>query len=249
MNQSLINQAAELIKTSRGVYVLTGAGMSTESGIPDFRSDSGYYAKFDPVQALNVDVMLGNPKRFYAEGYEILKDLNNREPNDGHRALADMERQGFIQGIITQNIDNLHAKAGSRTIFEVHGETRGVHCLACGVEAPFKVLAEKVDSGEIPPRCDVCGGVLRSNVVMFGDAMPDTFAQAVEAVTHSELLIVVGSSLSVSPVNFLPRYAKHLIIINKTPTPADRFSDVVIHDGAGETLCAVYRALSEGYHD
>ncbi|RVU54904.1 SIR2 family NAD-dependent protein deacylase [Anaerosphaera multitolerans] len=231
-----IEVAAKLIISSKKSFALTGAGISTESGIPDFRSETGYYQKMDPISALSRDVLLKNPKRFYSEGYKILEDLNDKRPNMGHIALAELERLKLLSGVITQNIDNLHAKAGSERMYEVHGETRGIHCINCGKSYDFSVMKAKVEKNEIPPKCDNCGGTLRPNVVMFGDMMPDDFQRAVMELETTELLIVVGSSLTVSPVNFLPRYVDRLIIINSTPTPEDRNADLVFHEQAGDTL-------------
>ena len=146
--------------------------------------------------------MLGDPERFYSEGYLILKDLNDRKPNNGHIALAKLEEAGYLSGIITQNIDNLHFEAGSKNVYEVHGETRGVHCMKCGTKYYFNYLKDKVEDGEIPPKCEKCGGVVRSNVVMFGDMMPDDYTKGTYELQDTDLLIVIGSSLTVSPVNF-----------------------------------------------
>lgn len=241
-----IKKAAELIKSSKKVFALTGAGISTESGIPDFRSDRGYYRKFDPVRALSVDTMLGDPKRFYSEGYLILKDLNGKKPNDGHIALAKLESGGYLAGIVTQNIDNLHFEAGSKNVYEVHGETRGVHCMKCGSKYNFSYLEDRVDSGEIPPKCEKCGGIVRSNVVMFGDMMPDDYLRTVDELQDTDLLIVVGSSLTVSPVNFLPRYVKNLIIINNTPTPEDRRAKLIFRENSGKVLMDIYNEVMNG---
>lgn len=241
-----IKKAAELILNSNKTFVLTGAGISTESGIPDFRSKTGYYSKMDPATALSKDVLLRNPERFYKEGYHILTDLNEQEPNRGHIALAKLEELGQINGIITQNIDNLHTKAGSKNVFEVHGETRGIHCMDCGSEFPFSVMKEKVEKGEIPPKCDNCGGVLRPNVVMFGDMMPDTFQRALGELYSTDLLIVIGSSLTVSPVSFLPDYVDKLIIINNDPTPQDNRADVVFHSSAGDVLTSILKEVEKG---
>lgn len=231
-----IKKAAELILNSKKTFALTGAGISTESGIPDFRSSTGYYSKMDPTMALSKDVLINNPERFYKEGYLILTDLNEKEPNKGHLALAELESLGKLKGVITQNIDNLHTKAGSKNVYEVHGETRGIHCMGCGREYPFEVMKNKVDNKEIPPRCDECGGILRPNVVMFGDMMPDDFQRALEELYSTELLIVIGSSLTVSPVNLLPDYVDKLIIINNDPTPQDRRAEVVFNQSSGEVL-------------
>lgn len=238
-----IREVADLILKSKKVFALTGAGISTDSGIPDFRSSSGYYSKMDPMLALSKDRLINHPEIFYKEGYKILEDLNDQEPNQGHKALAKMEEEGFLSGIITQNIDNLHAKAGSKNIYEVHGETRGTHCMKCGHEYPFAIMREKVEKGEIPPKCDKCGGTIRPNVVMFGDMMPDDFERGARELDDTDTLIVVGSSLTVSPVNFLPNYVDHLIIINNDPTPMDRRADVVIHENSSLVLKEILKEL------
>lgn len=242
-----IKKACDLIMNSRKTFVLTGAGISTESGIPDFRSSDGYYSKMDPAMALSKNVLLKNPERFYKEGYVILTDLNKKEPNKGHFALRELEELGKIQGIITQNIDNLHTKAGSKVVYEVHGETRGVHCVDCYEEYPFTKMKEKVDSGEIPPRCDKCNGVLRPNVVMFGDMMPDDFSEALNELRDTDLLIVIGSSLTVSPVNSLPDYVDKLIIINKDKTPLDNRADVVFNESSGKVLNEILKEVKNNY--
>lgn len=238
-----IKKAANLILSSNKTFILTGAGMSTDSGIPDFRSSTGYYSKMDPMLALSKDVLLNNPERFYKEGYVILTDLNNKEPNDGHRAIKKLEDLGLVDGIITQNIDNLHTKAGSKKVYEVHGETRGIRCMNCGKEFPFSVMKEKVDREEIPPRCDFCNGILRPNVVMFGDMMPEDFMRAQAELRNTDLLIVIGSSLTVSPVNFLPELVRNLIIINNTKTPQDRRANVVFHRNSTEVLNDILREI------
>ncbi|WP_138158799.1 SIR2 family NAD-dependent protein deacylase [Peptoniphilus catoniae] len=240
-----ILKAADLILNSKKTFALTGAGISTESGIPDFRSDTGYYSKMDPAEALSRDILLGNPKRFYSEGYVILKDLFNKEPNKGHFALAELEKIGKLKGVITQNIDNLHIKAGNKKVYEVHGESRRIHCINCGREYPFDLMVKKVNEGQIPPKCDECKGTLRPNVVMFGDMMPDAYIRAAEELESTELLIVVGSSLQVSPVNFLPNYVDKLIIINNTVTPFDSKAEVVIHRGSGDVLEAILEEVKK----
>lgn len=238
-----IKKAVDLILNSKKVFALTGAGISTDSGIPDFRSSDGYYTKMDPALALSKDRLINHPEIFYKEGYKILLDLNDQKPNGGHIALAKLEEMGYIAGVITQNIDNLHTKAGSKNVYEVHGETRGIHCMSCGKEYEFPVMREKVEKGEIPPRCDNCGGVLRPNVVMFGDMMPDDFSRGADELNDTDTLIVVGSSLTVSPVNFLPSYVDHLIIINNDPTPMDNRADVVIHENSTEVLTKILEEI------
>ncbi len=244
MTEHLIKEVSSMMKKSSKTMVLTGAGISTESGIPDFRSpDTGLWENIDPAEALSTKVLYNNPKKFYKQGFKMLLDMTDAEPNEGHYALVEMEKLGYIKGIITQNIDNLHQKAGSKYILEVHGNTRKGSCLKCGNTVKINVLTDKVNKGEVPPKCDKCGGTLRPDVVFFGDRLPKDFTIAWEEVSSSDLLIVVGSSLVVSPVNFLPQRAKHLILINKGTTPMDSSADLIIRGNAGETLQAILSEL------
>lgn len=236
-DKNLFEEAARLIKQSRKTMVLTGAGISTESGIPDFRSPgTGLWENLDPMEVLSTRVLYNHPEEFYKIGFAILISMKNAEPNEAHYILSEMEKEGIIFGVITQNIDNLHKKAGSQNLFEVHGNTREGSCLNCGKKVSFEVLEGKVSKKQIPPRCDECDGLLRPDVVLFGDPMPYVFDLAVNEVKSSDLLIVIGSSLVVSPVNFLPDIVKHLIIINATETPYDYKADVVIREKASYAL-------------
>jgi NAD-dependent deacetylase len=241
-----IKKVAKLIKDSSKTMVLTGAGISTESGIPDFRSpNTGLWEHIDPMEALSTSVLYNNPKKFYKEGFNMLLSMTDAEPNRAHFALAEMERLGYIKGVITQNIDNLHYKAGSKYILEVHGNTREGSCMKCANTVDLNVLINKVNNGEIPPKCDNCGGTLRPDVVFFGDMLPEDFNTSVREVETSDLLIVIGSSLTVSPVNYLPQMAKKLVIINMGPTAMDSFAEVKIEDKAGKTLEAILDELYE----
>ncbi|MBU5439065.1 NAD-dependent protein deacylase [Tissierella sp. MSJ-40] len=246
MNKSLIEKAARMIKDSAKVMVLTGAGISTESGIPDFRSpNTGLWENIDPMEALSTAVLYNDPNKFYKEGFQMLLSMTNAEPNKGHLVLAEMERLGYIKGIITQNIDNLHHKAGSKYILEVHGNTREGSCLDCGEIVGLNVLEGKINKGEIPPKCEKCGGLLRPNVVFFGDMLPEDFNIAWEEIDDCDLLIVIGSSLSVSPVNYLPQKAKKLIIINVGPTMMDNHGDIVIREKSGMVLEEIFKELTK----
>lgn len=243
---SLYQEAADLILSSKHMLALTGAGISTESGIPDFRSNTGYYSKMDPMAALSRDTLLNNPRQFYREGFVILKDLQDKKPNEGHYALAQLEDLGYLKGIVTQNIDNLHTRAGSKTVYEVHGHTRTVHCLKCGKTLPFEDYRKKVlMDQEIPPKCPSCGGDLRPDVVMFGDMMPPAFEAAFAAAQNSDLMLVCGSSLVVAPVSYLPGMVKKLIIINKEETPYDYKADIVLHEAIGPALTKIVEAVNE----
>lgn len=246
MDKEKLDKLYKMIKTSKSTMVLTGAGMSTESGIPDFRSPkTGLWEKMDPMEALSTEVLYNNPKKFYKVGYKILLSMKDAQPNKGHYALAEMEKMGYIDGIITQNIDNLHHKAGSKYILEVHGQTRTGSCINCGQKVELDVITEKVDKGQIPPLCDLCGGILRPDVVFFGDQLPEDFNIAWEKVKKSDLLIVIGSSLTVVPVNYLPQIAKKVAIINVGKTAYDRYADVVINGKCGLILDELLNMLKK----
>lgn len=232
-----INKACSLIKSSKKTMVLTGAGASTESGIPDFRSPgTGLWEKLDPMEVLSTNAFYDNPERFYREGFGILLDMAHARPNRVHNILAEMERLGFIQGIITQNIDNLHHLAGSQYILEVHGNTREGICVNCEEIIKINLLIEKLNLGELPPKCNKCRGIIKPNVVLFGDMLPEDFNIAMWEVETSDLLIVIGSSLAVAPVNHLPQVAKQLIIINEGHTFMDEFCNVKLKGNAGDIL-------------
>lgn len=244
MNFEKIRKASELIRNSNKTMVLTGAGISTESGIPDFRSPgTGLWENTDPMEVLSTTVLYNEPERFYKEGFNILLGMMDANPNKGHNILAEMESLGFIDGIITQNIDNLHHKAGSNYILEVHGNTREAFCMNCGHTVDINILTGKVNNNEIPPKCNICGGILRPDVILFGDMLPDAFNIAFREVENSNLLIVIGSSLMVAPVNYLPQIANKLIIINKGYTVMDDFAEVKIEGSAGDVLEAILDEL------
>jgi NAD-dependent deacetylase len=241
-----VERLAGLLRQRRPCVVLTGAGISTESGIPDFRSATGIWAQFDPLEVATIDAFVADPRKvweFYALRLEI---VGNARPNDGHHALAELERRGWVDAVITQNIDMLHSRAGSRNVVEVHGSIRTSSCLECGTVVPLARVVELLPL----PRCPSCGNVLKPDVVMFGELLPETaIAQATELVAGAGVLLVVGSSLEVHPVGALPLDAlaagAALAIVNRGPTPFDRRAAVTIDGGAGETLRALSAALPE----
>lgn len=241
--ESDIIKACKMIRQSSKTMVLTGAGISTESGIPDFRSPgSGLWEKIDPMEALSTTVLYNNPKKFYSEGYKMLLGMTGAEPNDSHYILAEMERLGYIKGVITQNIDNLHQKAGTKYLLEVHGNTREGSCTSCGKVVDINVITKKVNNHEIPPICDNCGGILRPDVIFFGDMLPEDFNIAIQEMEDCELLIVIGSSLAVAPVNYLPSMADKLIIINNGRTAMDYKCDLKL---TGNASIILEKILSE----
>lgn len=231
-----IEAFARLLRDSSQTFALTGAGVSTESGIPDFRSPgTGLWQKIDPMKVATVTALRRDPAAFYQANLERWSVFANAEPNAAHHALAGLEREGLLVGVVTQNIDGLHVKAGSTRVWEVHGHLRTCHCMKCKGRRPFSYLMEQFAAGINPPEC-VCGGVLRPDVVLFEDPMGDDFFHASQALFGCQLLVVVGSSLQVYPVAHLPERARQLVIINRDPTPWDDRAALVLNDSAGKVF-------------
>ncbi|HWQ29526.1 MAG TPA: Sir2 family NAD-dependent protein deacetylase, partial [Negativicutes bacterium] len=221
-------KAAQLIKSSRGTVILTGAGISTDSGIPDFRSPgTGLWEKVDPMEALSAEVLYNDPARFYSMGFNIITSMKDAQPNKAHYLVAELEEKGLVNLVVTQNIDGLHHKAGSRKVYEVHGTTRTCSCEKCGESYKTALIEKRVKAGEVPPRCR-CKGLIRPDVVLFGDMLPECFYESINKVENSELLIVMGSSLSVAPVNHLADICRRLMIINIGDTFYDTRCDLKI---------------------
>jgi NAD-dependent deacetylase len=241
-----IERLAELLERRRPCLVLTGAGISTESGIPDFRSAEGIWAQYDPYEVAHVDALRRDPAGVW-EFYALRLDaLARAEPNDGHRALAELEERGWIRAVITQNVDGLHQRAGSREVVEVHGSLREAECVHCGVRVP---MADALAALPLPP-CPECGEVLKPGVVMFGEMLPAAAIERAQALAaEAGLLLVVGSSLEVHPVAALPAETLGaggaLAIVNRGSTPWDPEAEVVIDAGAGETLSGLAAAVDK----
>ena len=236
----MIDALADLIRGRRPCVVLTGAGISTESGIPDFRSPTGVWATYDPMEYATIDAFLRDPVKVWDFYARRLKALGDAEPNDGHRALAELEERGWVEAVITQNIDRLHERAGSRALVEVHGSIRTSSCLDCGAVVPFADVVELLPV----PRCPACGRVLKPDVVMFGELLPAAqIARAEQLACEAGVFLVVGSSLEVYPVAGLPLQTLanggELAIVNHGSTPFDTRATVVIDGGAGKTLRAL----------
>jgi len=235
---------AELVRDNQPCVALTGAGVSTESGIPDFRSAGGVWERFDPYEVASIDAFRRDPRRvweFYALRLEVLADA---QPNAAHHALAALEDVGLVEALITQNVDRLHRAAGSRDVIEVHGSIARARCLACGAVVERTELQQLLPL----PHCPRCGAVLKPDVVMFGELLPAAeIDRATELARNAKLLLVVGSSLEVWPVAGLPEETLaaggRLAIVNREPTPYDRRAALVVHASAGRTLADCARAL------
>lgn len=238
-------QAAELLRAARRVVVLTGAGISTESGIPDFRSPGGLWSRYDPSK-LTFDrfrAHLETRKLYWqiaCQSYPLMRDAL---PNAAHEAFVAIERAGRLLALVTQNVDGLHQKAGSspeKTI-EIHGTAMGVVCIDCGQKADREAIHRQVLAGDEAPVCQACGGPLKPATISFGQAMPEReTAAAFRAAAECDLMIVAGSSLVVYPAAGLPeeavRAGARLVIVNREPTGHDALASVVVHGSAGESM-------------
>jgi NAD-dependent deacetylase len=242
-----VRALAALVRERQPCVVLTGAGISTESGIPDFRSPSGIWAQYDPMEYATIDAFRRDPVKvweFYALRFEV---LTRAEPNAGHLALAELERRGLVTAVVTQNIDGLHERAGSLDVVEVHGSIRTASCLECDAQAPLDAVVAALRAAPAPP-CPRCGAILKPDVVMFGELLPvEAIDRATELARRAGLLLVVGSALEVYPVAGLPEETTSsggaLAIVNRGSTPFDRLASIRIDAGAGETLAALAEEL------
>lgn len=246
--ERLIQAAADLIKQSRHAVALTGAGISTPSGIPDFRSPgSGLWTKVDPTEVVSIDGFRRNPAAYYQWRGPLLKTMRLAQPNPAHRALAALEARALLRAVITQNIDGLHQRGGSRRVLEVHGRGHELVCLACGQTYEDDAEVQRVvDRGEVP-YCAFCGGLLKPNVVFFGALLPlDVLDEVEREVRACDLMIVVGSSLEVQPACLWPqdamRHGARAIIVNYQETYLDERADVVIRGDVASVLPAIAEA-------
>lgn len=234
-------QAAELIAISTRIVGFTGAGISTESGIPDFRSPNGIWANNRIIEYGEFVSSRAGRIEYWRQKVAMWPEMRNAPPNAGHRAFAELERQGRLRALITQNIDGLHQRAGNANVIELHGTTVEAECLTCGVRISMDEAVKRVMAGDLAPECDGCGGLLKPATVSFGQSMPALAIQAAaEACQDCDVLLAVGSSLVVYPAAAFPEVAKQngaaLVIVNRTPTPLDDLADLVVKDEIGKAL-------------
>lgn len=245
-------KAAALLAQARRVVVLTGAGISTESGIPDFRSPGGLWTRYDP-RKLTFDLFCSREEtrrdywKLATETYPVLRDA---EPNAAHYAIAALQAEGRLLKLVTQNIDGLHQKSGSSAadIIEIHGTSLGAACIGCHLELDREQLHQRLVSGQVDvPYCEACGNPVKPKTVSFGQAMPEQELNlAFEAAASCDLFLVVGSSLTVYPVASLPEVAVRsgapLVIVNNDETSQDHIADVLLRGSAGESMSLLLRA-------
>lgn len=240
-----VSAVSDWINASARVVVLTGAGISTESGIPDFRGPQGVWTKDPRAERLsNIHSYMSDPEvRRLSWQSRLAHPAWHASPNAGHRALVTLERRGKLHALITQNIDGLHQKAGhaADTVIEVHGTVHEAMCMSCGWRGPMQDVLERVRAGEEDPPCGRCGGILKSATVSFGQPLvPDVIARATRAASRADLMLAVGSSLQVYPVAGLVPIAKdagaRIVIVNAEPTPFDSIADAAVSQPIGEVL-------------
>jgi NAD-dependent deacetylase len=240
---------AELLRESERAVVLTGAGVSVPSGIPDFRTPrTGLWETVDPMEVAHIDAWRRDPDRFwrfYGDRFAMLVD---KQPNEAHRALAELERRGLVRAVITQNIDRLHRVAGTERLIEVHGSIESSVCLQCGASFPLDRVVEQLRAEGGAPECPACVAPLKPNVVLFGELLPErALAEAQALAVDADLLLCVGSSLEVYPVAGLPAITRgaggRIALVTQGPTPYDDEADVKLDGDVVEELRAVLAAL------
>jgi len=239
-----MDQLAGWITEGKSLITFTGAGISTESGIPDFRSPGGLWSKHKPVMYQDFLRDRAERVRYWRMRRALYREFESARPNPGHYVLARLEAAGLLQAIITQNIDGLHQDAGSRRVIELHGTCRVIACVSCDSRCPPEEILHRLDAGDEAPDCDHCGAPLKSRTVSFGQMMPPMEMQEASALSRrAEVFLSVGSSLVVEPAASFPRTAKHhgavLVIINREETPLDPMADLILRKPIGETLLSL----------
>lgn len=241
--QEQLDDMCELMQQATRMVALTGAGISTESGIPDFRGPASPWREHPPVSYHAFLHSAEARQEYWRSRKALSQQVAAARPNAAHQALARLEQKGVLSGVITQNFDGLHQDAGHspERVIELHGTSRFAGCTLCGARSSMAELQQRIDRGEIDPRCLLCGGFLKSATILFGQRVPETaLARARELTVSCDLFLVVGSSLKVTPAASLPHQALSrnvpLIIINLQPTSFDTLADVTVHEKAGEIL-------------
>jgi NAD-dependent deacetylase len=244
-----INRAIGLIKRAEWVTAFTGAGISTESGISDFRSKGGVWDRYRIVTYQEFIESHEARVEYWQMKKELFSEIKGAEPNAAHKALAKLERAGKLKCLVTQNIDGLHQDAGSKNVIELHGTNRKAVCLGCNKLWPIEDIQARLEEGETAPLCDECGGFIKPATISFGQSMPEQeMIRAFECSLRCDILIMIGSSLQVEPAASIPREAgrtgSKLIYINRTPTPSDHMAEVLFNEDAGDVMTAILEGLN-----
>ena len=249
---ALIQSAVKLMAGAKKILIFTGAGMSTESGIPDFRSPGGIWSKYDPSDFLYQRIISdeGAREKYWAMSAEYYLTMKSAPPNPGHLALKELEDAGKLLGLVTQNIDNLHQKAGNSVekIIEIHGTAFSVSCLNCGRQYDRDIIEDRIRAGVRVPYCDDCSGILKPATISFGQAMPqDKVEESLRLARECDLCLVLGSSLVVYPAASIPAHAvehgARLVIVNRDETPLDHAAHLLIHDSISLVLPEIMKGL------
>jgi NAD-dependent deacetylase len=245
----LTARVARYLSESRRAVAFTGAGISTESGIPDFRSPGGVWTRYKPVLFQDFVASEDARRQYWLMKKEGYHELRGAKPNAGHHALARLETAKKLVAVITQNIDGLHQDAGSRRVLELHGTSRHCVCLECDSRYDPDVIQERLEAGVEIPLCDRCGGPIKSATISFGQAMPvEVLTEAFNLCIRTDLILAIGSSLVVEPAASLPLHAKQngarLVIINRTETPLDSLADVVLREPIGASLTEIVKQMN-----
>lgn len=248
MHDQLVAQVADWLTNAQTAVAFTGAGISTESGIPDFRSPGGVWSKTQPVYFDDFLRSAAARVEYWRQKAAAHADFGSAQPNRGHQVLAKWERTGRIQGVITQNIDGLHQQAGSHTVLELHGTARFVVCLDCQERYETGEMVARFLQAQQPPACSRCGGITKHATVSFGQSLPaDILERSLTMSRGADLFLAMGSSLQVQPAASLPLVAREssarVVIINRDATPCDELADVVIHESIGATLGQIDEAM------
>ncbi|MGE5238618.1 MAG: SIR2 family NAD-dependent protein deacylase [Chloroflexota bacterium] len=243
-----VDRAAELMDAARFFCAFTGAGISTESGVSDFRSPGGVWERYRIVTYQEFLSSEEARVEYWKMKRDLFNELRTAAPNLAHRALADLERMSKLRCLITQNIDGLHQEAGSSEVIELHGTNRKGVCLSCARTWPIEEIQVRLEAGDLDPRCEQCGGFIKPATVSFGQTMPEReVTKAFECAARSDLLLMVGSSLQVEPAASIPREAHRagarLVFVNRTETPYDDLATVVFRERAGEVLPLIVERL------
>ena len=246
---SLTSRVARYLTESERALAFTGAGISTESGIPDFRSPGGIWTRYKPVMFQDFLAREDARRQYWLMKKEGYHELKGAKPNAGHLALARLEAAQKLVAVITQNIDGLHQDAGSRRVLELHGTSRHCVCLACETRYDPAVIQQRLEAGVEIPLCDGCGGLIKSATISFGQALPaDVLTEAFDLCMRTDLILAIGSSLVVEPAASLPLQAKQngarLVIINRTETPLDSRADVVLREPIGASLAEIVKQMN-----